>query len=287
MPRASRGRSLDQRLEESQRVELLKTMGVEIWRRRESTIASSSIGAASEGVAEGRSGNSNVGAASAGGASAAMAAEPGAAASAEPAIEEPSAPPAPETSRQPTVPALAQGAPQCELHAYKYDRVLVLADPAEISQENRRMLQDLVRAMGGDPEKHTDPREFLWPPAEGALFEEGQDAALTAFVDRLKGKTADAVLLCIGDSAKESVQGLALELRIVYAGALRSLRASDEAKRNLWQRLRYQFFQKEKQIQFFTGSLEKLEEHCQDLLREGTGHHTNILLEPSEKEVFM
>jgi hypothetical protein len=112
---------------------------------------------------------------------------------------------------------------------------VVLADPVEISQENRRMLQDLVRALGGDPEKHTDPREFLWPPAEGALFEEGQDAALTAFVDRLKGKTADAVLLCIGDSAKESVQGLALELRIVYAGALRSLRASDEAKRNLWQ----------------------------------------------------
>ncbi len=58
------------------------------------------------------------------------------------------------------------------------------------------------------------------------------------------------------------------------------------AKRNAWQRLRHQLFQKKKQIQFFTGSLEKLEEHCQDLLREGTGHHTKILLEPSEKAVF-
>ncbi len=220
---------MHQRLEKSKRAALLKTMGVEIWRRRESTPASPSVGAASAAITTAEDD-----------AVTAMSAEPGstpgAAVSAEPIIEQPS--PAGETSPQPTVaePA-AQGAPRCELHAYKYDRVVVLAAPAEISQENRRMLQDLVRALGGDPEKHTDPREFLWPPAEGALFEEGQDAALTAFVDRLKGKAADAVLLCIGDSAKESVQGLALELRIVYAGALRSLRASDEAKRNLWQAL--------------------------------------------------
>ncbi len=162
----------------------------------------------------------------------------GVAVSPELAIEQPAPLPAPDTPPQPSVaePA-AQAAPRCELHAYKYDRVVVLADPDEISQENRRMLQDLVRALGGDPEKHVDPTEFLWPPAEGALFEEGQDAALTAFVDRLKGKTTDAVLLCIGDTARESVQGLALELPIVYAGTLQSLRASDEAKRNLWQAL--------------------------------------------------
>ena len=111
----------------------------------------------------------------------------------------------------------------------------MLADPAEISHENRRMLQDLVRALGGDPNKNPDAREFIWPPAEGALFAEGQGAALTAFVERLKGKTADAVLLCVGDNAQESVQGLALEFPTVLAGPLQSLRTSADAKRNLWQ----------------------------------------------------
>ncbi len=58
------------------------------------------------------------------------------------------------------------------------------------------------------------------------------------------------------------------------------------AKRNLLQRFWYQLFQKQKQIQFFTDSLGKLEEHCQDRLREGSGHQINILLEPSKKEAL-
>lgn len=58
------------------------------------------------------------------------------------------------------------------------------------------------------------------------------------------------------------------------------------AKLNFLKRLLYRFFQKKGEIQFFSSSFEKLDEHCQDLLREGTGHTSNILLEPSDTKVL-
>jgi hypothetical protein len=69
-------------------------------------------------------------------------------------------------------------------------------------------------------------------------------------------------------------------------GNLTRLNLTVLAKRNLLQRLRYHFFQKKEQIQFFSSSFEKLDEYCQDKLREGTGHISNILLEPSDTKVL-
>jgi hypothetical protein len=58
------------------------------------------------------------------------------------------------------------------------------------------------------------------------------------------------------------------------------------SKHNLVKRLLYRFYQKKGEIQFFSSSFEKLDEYCQDKLREGTGHTSNILLEPSDAEVM-
>ena len=126
---------------------------------------------------------------------------------------------------------------RCELHAYSYGNLLVLADPAELSQQNRRILQDLIRALGADPDKQAQLREFIWPPAEGALFDEGQDVALTAFIERLRRNDADTRLLCVGVTARESVAGLGLDPAVLYTGALHTLRNSPEAKRELWREI--------------------------------------------------
>jgi hypothetical protein len=244
--RASRGRSLEERLEEGERRALLKAMGVEIWRLRDSDAGApsaegnSSVGAASteappsvgavvgaasaadtSAVGGAASGDSSVGAASAGGASAANTS----------AANHP-----PTTSEQ-----RSDVVPRCEIHAYKLGRVLALVDPGELTQQNRRLFQDLVRAAGGDPDRQADPTEFVWPPAEGSLFDAGQDAALAAFVKRLRGRTANVVTLCVGESVCEIAQGLDLGVPVVFAGALQTLRTGPDAKRNLWQALQGTF----------------------------------------------
>ncbi len=58
------------------------------------------------------------------------------------------------------------------------------------------------------------------------------------------------------------------------------------SKHNFLKRLLYGFYQKKGEIQFFSSSFEKLDDYCQDKLREGTGHTSNILLEPSDTEVM-
>ncbi len=56
-------------------------------------------------------------------------------------------------------------------------------------------------------------------------------------------------------------------------------------RQNPIKKLFYSLFKKKGFVQFYSGSLEKLNEYCQDLEREGRGHSAGILLEPADNTV--
>jgi hypothetical protein len=236
---AARGRLVEERLEEGERRALLKAMGVEIWRLRapgEAAAASGATagGASAEAIGPGTARDGAPSEAKDSSADPAAAASPSQSAA---PLTRSRASESPGREPRPTLQPAADTPPRCEIHAYKLGRVLVLADADEPAQQNRRLFQDLVRAAGGDPDRQRDPTEFVWPPAEGSLFDAGQDAALAAFAKRMRGRTANVVTLCVGESVCEIVRGLDLGAPVVFAGALQTLRTSPEAKRNLWQSL--------------------------------------------------
>ena len=57
------------------------------------------------------------------------------------------------------------------------------------------------------------------------------------------------------------------------------------ATHTLFSRIMYLLRGRKKQFQFFSASLAKLNDYCQDLLREGKGHASSILLEPAAVSV--
>ena len=54
-------------------------------------------------------------------------------------------------------------------------------------------------------------------------------------------------------------------------------------RQNPIKKIFYNLFKKKGLVQFFSGSLKKLNEYCQNLEREGRGHSSGILLEPADK----
>ena len=52
-------------------------------------------------------------------------------------------------------------------------------------------------------------------------------------------------------------------------------------KQNLVKKALYNLFKKKGFVQFYSGSLEKLNEYCQGLEKEGRKHSSGILLEPA------
>lgn len=54
-------------------------------------------------------------------------------------------------------------------------------------------------------------------------------------------------------------------------------------RQNSIKKIFYNFFKKKGFVQFYSGSLKKLNEYCQDLEREEQGHSSGILLEPADK----
>jgi len=56
-------------------------------------------------------------------------------------------------------------------------------------------------------------------------------------------------------------------------------------RQNPIQKILYNLIKKKGVVQFFSGSLIKLNEYCQDLEKNGRGHSTSILLEPTDKNM--
>ena len=54
-------------------------------------------------------------------------------------------------------------------------------------------------------------------------------------------------------------------------------------RQNLIRKIRFNLFKKKGFVQFYSGSLKKLNEYCQDLEKEGREHSSGILLEPAKK----
>jgi len=54
-------------------------------------------------------------------------------------------------------------------------------------------------------------------------------------------------------------------------------------RQNLIRKIRFNLFKKKGFVQFYSGSLKKLNEYCQNLEKDGQGHSSGILLEPAEK----
>ena len=54
-------------------------------------------------------------------------------------------------------------------------------------------------------------------------------------------------------------------------------------RQNLFKKILYNLFKKKGFVQFFSGSLKKLNEYCQRLEKEGKRHSSGILLEPADK----
>lgn len=82
------------------------------------------------------------------------------------------------------------------------------------------------------------------------------------------------------DTDPRTNTSLVIQLRRIGKGLTRAS-ITTMAKQNFFKKIMYNLFEKKKYARFFGGSLEKLNEYCQDLRREKRRHPSSILLEPA------
>lgn len=144
----------------------------------------------------------------------------------------PSAPPTPSVSESSAPADDAAEAVQCELTAWRSERVFLVCAGGMLNDDSQRLIQDLLRAL--DPGKRPTRMQFSWPAGGGGPTDaQSAGKAWRAFWQRRSDGAA--LLLATTDSLLE--QWLSGVEGVHWLPAVDALVGNGEGKRALWQAL--------------------------------------------------